>query len=477
MGLMFYFYEGAALLNSLRCIRCSKEFDAYPPRWKCPLCGGIVEYVIDLDKIGDVKFTGEFSFWRYRSLLPEVKNVASMKEGGTPLYKAKRLSEDFELSTLYLKDETRNPTNSFRDRSAALLVSNILDLGMKTAVCATNGNMGASLAAYCAKYGISCHIIIPKLVDMGKLAQMLVYDAIIDEHGETVDDSIRIAELLAEETGWYQATPELNPLVIEAQKTISFEVAEQFGVPDWFIISMGSGGTAYSIWKGFKTLYDVDKIDSLPKILGVQAEGCSPIVNAYDEADVKTEKPSTHAIGILVANPLQKELALNAIKSSKGLALSVSDQEIFAAEQKIAKLEGIFAEPASSGTIAALKKARESGIIKRDESVICLITGSGLKATDVLQALSKKRKSAMLGAELSTKEKILRLLSERDGYGYEIWKNLGKTMTRSAVYQHLNDLCSRGLLSSYLEEGKKYFRITNRGRRILKAIDEVKVLL
>jgi len=464
-------------LSSLQCTKCGKNLDVYPPKPRCPKCGGLLEYVIDMDKIGDVKFTGEFSFWRYRPLLPEVRNIATMKEGGTPLYKAERLSEDFELTALYLKDETRNPTNSFRDRGAALMVSNILDLNITTAICATNGNMGASLAAYCAKYGISCHIIIPKIVDMGKLAQMLVYDAIIEEHGETVDESIRRAELLAEETGWYQATPELNPLIIEAQKTIAFEVAEQFGVPDWFIVSMGSGGTAYSVWKGFEELYKLDKINVLPKIMGVQAEGCSPIVDAYIKADEKSEKPSTHAIGILVANPLQKNLALNAIKSSKGLALSVSDQEIFAAEQSIARLEGIFAEPASSGTIAALKKAREKSIIDRDESVICLITGSGLKATDVLQALSKKRKSAMLGAEFSTKEKILRLLSKRDGYGYEIWKNLGKTMTRSAIYQHLNELCSRGLLASYIKEDKKYFRITNRGRRILKAIDEVKILL
>jgi len=465
-------------VSSLQCIKCGETFDLYPPKAQCPICGGLLEYVIDIEKIKDLKLTRELSFWRYRPLLPRVKNLVTMKEGGTPLYRAERLSRAFDLSTLYLKDETRNPTNSFRDRSAALIVSNILDLNMKTAICATNGNMGASLAAYCAKYGINCHMIIPKIVDMGKLAQMLVYDAIIEEYGETVDESIIRAEALAEETGWYQATPELNPLVLEAQKTIAFEVAEQFGVPDWFIVSMGSGGTAYSIWKGFKIFYELGKIDSLPKILGVQAEGCSPIVDAYlKKNDGKTEKPFTHAIGILVANPLQKELALNAIENSKGLMISVSDQEIFAAEQSIARSEGIFAEPASSGTIAALKKAREESIIDREESVICLITGSGLKATDVLQTLTKKRKSAMLGAEFSTKEKILRLLSEKDRYGYELWKDLGKTMTRSAIYQHLNDLRSRGLLSSYLDEGKKYFRITNRGRRVLKAIDEVKVLL
>jgi threonine synthase len=400
-----------------------------------------------------------------------------MHEGGTPLYKAERLARQTGLTQLYLKDETRNPTNSFRDRGAALMVSNILDLHYTAAACASNGNMGASLAAYCAKYGINCHLVIPRLVDMGKLAQMLVYDAAIEEHGETVDESIKRAEKLAQETGWYQATPELNPLVIEAQKTIAFEVAEQHGVPDWFIISMGSGGTLYSVWKGFTELYELGKTDRVPRIVGVQAEGCSPIVDTFHEIKKKNLKPMTHAIGILFAEPVHKDLAVKALKKSKGLAVSISDQEIFLAEQQIAKLEGLFAEPASSGAIAALTKLRAEEAIRKDESVVCLITGSGLKATDVLQALSKKRKSAIVGAEFSTKEKLLRVLDKRDGYGYELWKELGKTMTRPAVYQHLNEMCDRGLLSSYIKKGKKYFSVTERGRRILKAIDDVKILL
>jgi len=400
-----------------------------------------------------------------------------MHEGGTPLYKAERLAQQINLAELYLKDETRNPTNSFRDRGAALVVSNVLDLGYATVACASNGNMGASLAAYCAKYGISCHLIIPRIVDMGKLAQMLVYDAVIEEHGETVDESIMRAEKLSQETGWYQATPELNPLVIEAQKTIAFEIAEQYGVPDWLIVSMGSGGTLYSVWKGFVELKEIGKINSLPRIVGVQAEGCSPIVDEVNGVKRENLKPMTHAIGILFAEPVHKNLAVKALKESRGLAVSISDQEIFVAEQQVAKLEGLFAEPASSGTIAALRRLRAEGDIGKDESVVCLITGSGLKATDVLQALSKKRKSAIVGAEFSTKEKLLRVLEARDGYGYELWKALGKTMTRPAVYQHLNEMCSKGLLSSRMKKGKKYFTITERGRRILKAIDEVKILL
>jgi threonine synthase len=240
---------------------------------------------------------------------------------------------------------------------------------------------------------------------------------------------------------------------------------------------MGSGGTLYSVWKGFTELYELGKIDRVPRIVGVQAEGCSPIVDTFHKVKKENLKPMTHAIGILFAEPVHKDLAVKALKKSNGLAITISDQEIFLAEQQIAKLEGLFAEPASSGTIAALTKLRAEEAIGKDESVVCLITGSGLKATDVLQALSKKRKSAIVGAEFSTKEKLLRALDKRDGYGYELWKELGKTMTRPAVYQHLNEMCDRGLLSSYIKKGKRYFSITERGRRVLKAIDDVKILL
>ena len=461
----------------LQCVECGEKIEPYPPKYRCPKCGSLLEYKIEYDRMKGEVFVGAFAFWRYRNLLPEVKNLATMQEGGTPLYRAKRLALQTDLTKLYLKDETRNPTNSFRDRGAALIVSNILDLGSTTAICSTNGNMGASLSAYCAKYGVVCHMVIPKLVDMGKLAQMLVYDASIEEYGETVDKSIERAEKIAEETGWYQATPELNPLVMEAQKTIAFEVAEQTETPDWIITSMGSGGTVYSLWKGFMELYELGKINRIPRIIGVQAEGCSPIVDRYLGAEKEIGKPLTHAIGILVAKPKQKELALKAIRQSRGLAVSVSDEEIFSAEREIAKLEGLFAEPASSGTIAALKKLREGSIIDGDESIVCLITGSGLKATDVLQALSKKQKTAIVGTEFSTKEKMLRILDKSDTYGYELWKELGKTMTRPAVYQHLNELNNRGLVSAYTKEGKRFFTITRTGKRVLKAIDEVKKIL
>ncbi|MCX8171534.1 MAG: pyridoxal-phosphate dependent enzyme, partial [Candidatus Bathyarchaeota archaeon] len=267
----------------LTCVECGEKMEGDFPREKCPRCGGrgTLEYQVGYEGSREAVFAGEFSFWRYRALLPKVNNCATLQEGGTPLYRAERLAEYIGLPKLYLKDETRNPTNSFRDRAAALMVSNMLDLGYTAAICASNGNMGASLSAYCAKYGIISHIIIPKNFDMGKMAQMIIYDAIIEEYGETVDEAMYRAEKISEETGWYQATSALNPLVIEAQKTIAFEIAEQIGVPDVLIVPMGSGGTIYSLWKGFKELNDLGKTKGLPRLIGVQSSGCPPIVNAF----------------------------------------------------------------------------------------------------------------------------------------------------------------------------------------------------
>ncbi|MCK4481608.1 pyridoxal-phosphate dependent enzyme, partial [Candidatus Bathyarchaeota archaeon] len=185
----------------------------------------------------------------------------------------------------------------------------------------------------------------------------------------------------------------------------------------------------------------------------------------------------TRALAVLVANPLQSELAIRTIKESEGLTLTVSDTEIFQAELQIAKLEGMFVEPASSATIAALKKLIEERKIGKNDSVISLVCGSGLKATDILQTLTKKQKTPVIGLEISTKEKILRILNRKDTYGYDLWKKLGKTMTRAAIYQHLNELSEKGLIVGYMKKGRKFFKTTERGRKVLRAIEDLKVLL
>jgi threonine synthase len=233
------------------CLRCGKTYKADPPRHRCEKCGGIIEYKIDPSS-GPISFTGPLTFWRYKPVLPKVTRTVSLGEGGTPLQRAQRLAEILKVENLYLKDETRNPTSSFKDRSAALIVSDAASRGYDSLICATNGNHGASVSAYAARMDIQCNLIVPKAVDLGKLAQMMMYDAKIVEAGDSIEEAIARAQRLEEEMGWYQATTELNPLSVEGIKTISYELVEQQGVPDWVIVAMGSGATLHSVWKGFK---------------------------------------------------------------------------------------------------------------------------------------------------------------------------------------------------------------------------------
>ena len=464
----------------LICKQCRKGLKTEEPRARCPDCGGLLEYRYDGTYLKTVKFSGPLTFWRYRPLLPKVEHIVSLGEGGTTLHDSKRLRDAIGLRRLYLKDESQNPTNSFRDRCASLIITNAVDLGYDTLVAATTGNLGASLAAYSAKADLSCNLIVPKVVDMGKLAQMIAYDASIEEHGGTVEDAIDHAEKLGKETGWYQATFELNPLAVEALKTIALEVVEQIGVPGWVVAPMGSGGTIYALWKGFKELEVSGRADSMPRLVGVQAEGCSPIVGAFleeKEHPLRIKKAETRALAICVKRPAYGEAALEALKESRGVAVSVRDEEMLKTEMELAQLEGIFAEPASAATVACLRKLLDRGVLDPSDTVVCLITSSGLKTTDILNTLNKRRKSLGLSYRLATKERILRTIERGRTYGYDLWKRMGKRMTLGAVYQHLSELEDRGLITSYMEGKRRYFELTTRGRNVLRALDELKSLL
>ena len=463
---------------SLTCLRCGKTYKADPPRHRCEKCGGIIEYRIDPSS-GPISFTGPLTFWRYKPVLPKITRTVSLGEGGTPLQRAQRLAEILKVENLYLKDETRNPTSSFKDRSAALIVSDAASRGYDSLICATNGNHGASVSAYAARMDIQCNLIVPKAVDLGKLAQMMMYDAKIVEAGDSIEEAIARAQRLEEEMGWYQATTELNPLSVEGIKTISYELVEQQGVPDWVIVAMGSGATLHSVWKGFKEMEELGLIQEKPRIIGVQAQGCSPITAAYIDGLDEPEhgRGDTVASAIRVSEPIYGELALKALRESGGSAVSVSDDDMIAAGKDIAKYEGIFAEPASSAPVACLKLDEVRCLISRNETVVCLVTSSGLKTDDILSSLTKHKKAPRLGSRLATKERVLRIISQQPTYGYAIWKSLGSDMTLGAVYQHLTGLEGRGLVSSSSEGKRKLLEITERGRRVLEALDELQVLL
>ncbi len=461
----------------LECLECGYESSDDNPVTVCPDCGGLLEYRLIID---NVKFSGPLSFWRYRQVLPRVSKTVSLGEGGTPLQKAERLAESLHFKNLYLKDETRNPTNSFKDRSASLIISDAKSRGYDSVVCATNGNHGASISAYSARVDINCNLIVPSIVDMGKLAQMMMYDAKIVQKGNSIEEAIEMAKELESEMDWYQATTELNPLSIEGLKTISYEIVEQEGVPDWVIVAMGSGATLHAIWKGFLEMEMLGIIDRKPSLIGVQAVGCAPISRAYSEGSsvpVKVEGGDTKASAIRVREPLYGKLALDALRDSNGFAVSVSDEEMVEAGKEIAGKEGIFAEPASSAPVACLKLDDVKMKISPDARIVCLVTSSGLKTDDILQNLTKRKKAPRLGSRLSTKERILKIIEQQPTYGYAIWKSIGLEMTIGAVYQHLTDLERRGLIKSTPEGKRKQLEITERGRRALQALEDLQVLL
>jgi len=468
------------MMYILKCPRCGNVSKEVGTNYLCEKCGMLLEYIYDYENI-DLNFEAlrNNNIWRYEKILPRIRRRVTLDEGKTPLRIAENLAKKIGLKSLFLKDETLNPTNSFRDRAAALMVSQALDYGYKKMVCASNGNLGASIAAYCAKAHIRAKIVVPKATHIGKLAQMFIYDAEVVEKGETLDDSLIFVEKILEDRSFYNATAEHNSLTLEGQKTISFEIVEKMHVPDWVIVPMGSGGTIYSLWKGFVELRELGILESLPHMVGVQAEGCSPIVKMFlgeKEKSLEERNISTQALAILVRNPANSFLALKAIRNSNGVAVAVSDNDIMLAEKLLAKTEGLFAEPASASTIAALSNLLNEGLIDRSDRVVCLITASGLKAPYVLEAIIRRGKKISFRKNVSVKLQILKLLDMGVSYGYELWKALGKGISIQAVYQHLNELEERELVKSDWKERRKYYQLTEKGKQVLDLLETLILL-
>lgn len=406
-----------------------------------------------------------------------------MGEGGTPCKDSEKIGQILGLKNLSFKNETQNPyTNSFKDRVGALLISHARSWDYKRVVCASNGNQGASIAAYASLEGLKCVNLIPKEIDIGKRAQIITYNSELIIKGETVDDTLKYS-LDPQYNLYYQCTPEYNPLTIEAQKTISFEIYQQKGVPDWVIVPMGSGELLVSIWKGFSELKEADIINKSPKLIGVQSQASAPIVdNFYEKSQNKKgykEKINSLALGVLVRDPIFKNLALKYIKKSKGTAIAIPENLILSSIDELIRNEGILAEPASALTLSAVYTLERQGIFNNDDKIICLITGSGLKAPYVLEAISSRTKTAGTGKILSTKLKILSQisLSKDNGIdGTKIREIIG-IIKRAAVYQHLKELESKNLIYREKEGKIVLYFITDNGRKVLDALDILITLL
>ncbi|MDP8950200.1 MAG: threonine synthase [Actinomycetota bacterium] len=318
---------------------------------------------------------------KYRRWLPEIPDraIATLGEGETPLIEAPSLSERVGAS-LHLKFEGTNPTASFKDRGMTVALSRALAAGSRACVCASTGNTAASAAAYSARAGIRCFVVVPAgRIALGKAVQVLANGAEIVQIEGNFDEALRLSRLLAEEFGDVTLVNSVNPDRIEGQKTAAFEVCESLGgPPDALALPVGNAGNITAYWKGFKEWRDAGYADDVPRMLGFQAEGASPLVTGQD-----FESPETVASAIRIGSPASKEGALAAVRESGGLIESVTDDEILAAQELLAREEGVFCEPASAAGIAGLLKlAREAR--GPEGTVVSVLTGHGLKDPDAI---------------------------------------------------------------------------------------------
>ncbi len=337
---------------------------------------------------------------KYRHHLPVTDKtpVISFFEGNTPLLYAKRLSEKTGLK-VYLKYEGANPTGSFKDRGMTMAVSKALEKGFKAVACASTGNTSASAAAYSAKAGLDCIVVIPGgKIALGKLAQALMHGAKVFAIDGNFDKALEVIRQLCANYP-IELVNSINPYRIEGQKTAAFEICDFLGsAPDYQCMPVGNAGNITAYWKGYKEYRDRGKIKALPKMLGFQAEGSAPIVLGHP-----VEKPETVATAIRIGNPASWDSAVNAAKESGGSIRIVTDEEILDAYKLVASTEGVFCEPASAASIAGLLRYGKE--IPKGATVACILTGHGLKDPDN----AVKKGSALIKAPASAKE-IAKLL-------------------------------------------------------------------
>ena len=323
---------------------------------------------------------------KYRDWLPEIPEeaIAAIGEGDTPLVEAPRLSEKIGAS-LYLKFEGMNPTASFKDRGMTVALSRAVAAGSRACVCASTGNTAAAASAYAARAGISCFVVVPAgKIALGKAVQVLAHGAKIIQIEGNFDAALKLSQRAAEELGNVSLVNSVNPDRIEGQKTASFEVCEALGrPPDALALPVGNAGNITAYWKGFREWREAGLAEAAPRMLGFQAEGASPLVTGQD-----FESPETVASAIRIGAPASREGALAAMRESGGLIESVTDAEILAAQEALAREEGVFCEPASAAGVAGLFKLARAGRAP-EGVVVSVLTGHGLKDPDVI--LSRTR--------------------------------------------------------------------------------------
>ncbi|MFP3137359.1 MAG: threonine synthase [Nitrososphaeria archaeon] len=375
---------------SLLCVNCGWRGDPEELRYTCPRCGEPLTIVYEEDYLAErareLREGRGRGVWRYSAFLPfpdDVRRV-TLDEGSTPLHESK------QARGLRLKNEGLNPTASFKDRGMTVAVTDALRRGASRVVCASTGNTAASVAAYAARAGMRSYVLVPSgAVARGKLAQAVAHGSKIVKIRGGFDEALReVLRLVSEDSGLYLLNS-VNPYRIEGQKTLAFEVWEQLGgsVPDAVVLPVGNAGNISAIWKGFRELVEAGLARSAPRMIGVQAEGAAPLARAFEGglSELRpVDSPQTYATAIRIGRPASWRRALMAARESRGAIISVSDQEILRAQIDLARVDGVFVEPASAAALAGYRRAIAEGLLDPGESVVAVLTGHGLKDPDAV---------------------------------------------------------------------------------------------
>ncbi len=410
-------------LTHQECINCGAKYDINEIVYFCRRCGDLLEVKYDFQELADKLEKSSWrdvplSVWRYKDLMPirDISKIISLNEGGTGLHSCRKLGKQLGLLNLFVKNEGENPTGSFKDRGMTVGVSKANELGAKNVICASTGNTSASLAAYAAKAGMQCTVLIPAgKIAYGKLSQAMIYGAKVLQVRGNFDESLEMVLKMAEKHPSIYLLNSINPFRVEGQKSLGFEICDQLDgeAPDRIVVPVGNAGNISAVWKGLTEYNQLGFIKKLPKMTGIQATGSAPIaqmIKSGRDEMIPVKTPETLATAIRIGAPISWKKAVNAIRKSGGTAETVTDNEILSAQKMLARTEGIFVEPASASAIAGLNKLINNGTIQKDERVVCVTTGHGLKDPDTAVKMSEK--PIEVEAEVKAIEKALGIKNE-----------------------------------------------------------------
>ncbi len=434
--------------------------------FKCPVCDKNL-YIQELPgpSMQDAGMKGKMEFWdRLKRALPPVffQERVSLGEGNTKLVESTE-NQGGAGELVYFKDESQNPTRSYRDRAASLLTTHAKILHCKEVFCASTGNMGASVSAYAARAGLVARVFSDRNIDIGKKAQIKTYGGVLFDSYLSMNDSMDdcLKHQIAE--GGYQATAEFNPLSMLSQKSIAYEIVADGIIPDEVYISIGNGGTLFSLWQGFNELHASGVIPSMPRMIGASLSTEGPRISPLKESKFS-----------------QRDLMENAIGESGGEKTMIAESEITNAISTLARTEGLFVEPATAAAYAALMKRanRESGL-KR----VVILTGTGLKAPNVIDALISRVNSnsdLFVQTKMNLRLKILEQLSQAGAaglHGYKINAYINQEIpcTRQAVYHHLKQMEEKNfvVITARDEQGRTIYQLTQKGKEVLDLLSRL----